>query len=257
MIRTFRALGRVLRVAVFLAAFSLRMRARKPAEDSAEFEGWRRDYFGGACRGILDRLRIRVLHEGSFPAEGGILVTNHLGYIDVFVLASLGPTVFVSRADVEHWPVIGPLTRWCSTIYIDRERPDQIPQVIEQMSESLSTGAQVVFFPEGTSGAGDLVMPFRASLFGVAAESDAPVRVAALTYQTLPEDPPARDSVCWWGDAGFARHFLGLAGLREIEARVRFGDSVMRSNDRKELAKRCHAEITELFTPVTGSERPR
>ena len=257
MIRAFRAIGRILRIAVFLTAFSLRMRARKPAGDSAEFEAWRRDFFGGACQGILDRLGVRVSHEGSFPAEGGILVTNHLGYLDVLVLASLGPAVFVSRADVEHWPLIGPLTRWCSTIYIDRDRRDQIPAVIEQMSGALSTGAQVVFFPEGTSGAGDVVMPFRAALFGAAAAGEAPVRVAAISYRTLPDDPPARDSVCWWGDAGFARHIFGLAGLREIEARVRFGESVLESTDRKELANRCHAAVTELFTPVTGSESPR
>ena len=196
MIQSVRALGRMAHMLFFLVGFSLRMRLRRPANGTPEYEAWRRDYFRGACVGLLDRMNARVEVEGTFPESGGILVTNHLGYLDVLVLASLGPTVFVSRADVEHWPVIGRLTRWCSTIYIDRSRRDQIPAVITEMKAALSTGAQVVFFPESTSGPGDEVMPFRASLFDVATTDEIPVRVGALTYRTVPGEPPARDSVC-------------------------------------------------------------
>jgi len=249
-------MGRILRAAAFLAGWTLRMRRRRPAMDNGHYEDWRRAYFGGSVRGILDRLNVHVESTGEFPSKGGILVSNHLGYLDVFVLASLGPTVFVSRSDVEHWPVFGPLTKWCSTIYIDRERRDQIPAVIEAMADALSTGSQVVFFPEGTSGSGETVMPFRPSLFGVATAGEIPVHAATLTYATLPEDPVARDSVCWWGDDSFAGHFFGLAGLREVRAKVHFIDGTFRGENRKELAKRCHQAILEHFEPVTGSEGP-
>jgi 1-acyl-sn-glycerol-3-phosphate acyltransferase len=230
------------------------MRWKRPRPGTADYEAWRRDYFTGAGSGILERMNVQLEVEGVFPEQGGVLVTNHLGYLDVLVLASLGPTVFVSRADVQHWPLIGRLTRWCSTIYIDRTKREQIPAVIGEMKSALATGAQVVFFPEGTSGSGEEVMPFRASLFDVAADGDAPVRVAALSYRTPAEEPPARDSVCWWGDAGFPRHFFVLAGLTQVTASVNFPGAVFRSGDRKELAQRCHAAVTEAFVPVTGSQ---
>lgn len=254
MIRNLRALVRTVGLLGFLIAFSLKMRWRRPAVGTPEYEAWRRDYFTGASRGILARMNVDVHVEGKFPEEGGVLVTNHLGYVDVLVLASLGPTVFVSRADVAQWPVVGRLTRWCSTIYIDRARHEQIPGVIGEMRSALATGAQVVFFPEGTSGSGEAVMPFRASLFDVATRGDAPVRVAALSYRTPAGEPPARDSVCWWGDAGFAGHFLVLAGLSQVTASVRFPGDVIHSEDRKDLAQQCHAAVTEVFVPVTGSE---
>jgi 1-acyl-sn-glycerol-3-phosphate acyltransferase len=253
-IRWFRAIGRILRVVIFLAGWSLRMRRQRPDLGSEQYEDWRRAYFGGSVRGILDRLNVQVESTGEFPSTGGILVSNHLGYLDVFVLASLGPTVFVSRSDVAHWPVFGALTKWCSTIYIDRERRDQIPAVIEAMTDALSTGSQVVFFPEGTSGSGETVMPFRASLFGVATVGKIPVHAATLTYATLPQDPVARNSVCWWRDDSFVSHFFGLAGLREIRARVHLIDRTFSGGDRKELAKRCHQAVLEHFEPVTGSE---
>ena len=97
-------------------------------------------------------------------------------------------------------------------------------------------------------------MPFRASLFDVATADEIPVRVGALTYRTAPGEPPARDSVCWWGDAGFARHFIGLVGLSQITARVVFPDEVFRSRDRKELAQATEAAVSAAFVPVTGSE---
>jgi 1-acyl-sn-glycerol-3-phosphate acyltransferase len=253
-IRPLRALGRLLRCGWFLTHFTLRWRWKMPPRDGAEYEAWRRGYFQGAASGLLDGLGIDVEVDGSFPREGGILVTNHLGYVDVLVLASLGPSVFVSRADVEHWPLIGRLTRWCGTIYIDRERRDQIPDVIRQMRGALDSGSQVVFFPEGTSGSGDGVMAFRASLFDVATRGEIPIRVGALTYRTPDGEPPARDAVCWWGDASFARHLFGLAGLREVSAHVAFPDRVFRGTQRKQLAGECQAAITEIFVPVTGSE---
>ena len=256
MIRSLRALGRIVRAAGFLAGWTLRMRRRRPPEGSDGYEEWRREFFGGAVRGILERLNVQVEATGTFPGTGGILVSNHLGYLDVFVLASLGPTVFVSRADVEHWPVFGPLTRWCSTIYIDRGRRDQIPAVIEAMTDALSTGSQVVFFPEGTSGSGDTVKPFRPSLFGVATQGRIPVHAATLSYATLPDDPVARDSVCWWGDDSFLSHFFGLAGLREVRASAHFIEQPFLGDDRKELASRCHEAVLEHFQPVTGSEAP-
>lgn len=253
MIRAFRSLFRIARTFGFLVGFTARMRLRQPPPDSPDYETWRREYFGGACRGILRRLNARVEVDGTFPLEGGFLVTNHLGYFDVLVLASLGPVVFVSRADVEHWPLVGRLTKWCSTIYIDRARREQIPSVVDEMRSALATGSQVVFFPEGTSGPGDAVMPFRASLFDAASAGDVPVRVGALSYATRSGDPAAREAVCWWGDAGFARHFFRLAGLSQITAKVTFPDGVYRSADRKVLAQQCRDAVQSAFVPVTGS----
>jgi len=255
-IRRLIAAWRVLSVSTFLIVWSLRMRLRRPRASDEAYEEWRREYLRRAAQGILDRLGVRVQAHGDFPRQAGLLVTNHLGYLDVMVLASLGPTVFVSRADVQQWPIVGKLTAWCQTIYIDRGRRDQIPAVIDSMRSALATGASVVFFPEGTSGPGDEVMPFRASLFGLAVEESIPVRAAVLGYRTDPADRPARDSVCWWGDASFAPHLLGLAALREVAASVHFIEHDFVATDRKELARDCHDAIASHFVPVTGNGGP-
>jgi lyso-ornithine lipid O-acyltransferase len=252
-IRGVRAVYTVCTALSFLVGWAFRFRLRRPPRDSPEHESWRRAFFTGAARGLLRRLRVEVQIEGPFPPGPGLLVTNHLSYLDVLVLAVTGPTVFVSRADVREWPLIGPLTRWCSTIYIDRGRRELIPEVIGQMRSTIQDGARIVFFPEGTSGSGAVVMRFRPSLFGVATEGGYPVHVAALSYHTCPGDPAARDAVCWWGDTGFVGHFFRLAGLRSVRATVRFVPGELRDTDRKRLASRCQVAVESAFVPVTGS----
>ena len=46
----------------------------------------------------------------------GLVVANHVGYLDVLVLAALWPAVFVAKSEVRDWPVFGPLTRAAGTL---------------------------------------------------------------------------------------------------------------------------------------------
>jgi 1-acyl-sn-glycerol-3-phosphate acyltransferase len=108
-----------------------------------------------------------------------------------------------------------------------------------------------VLFPEGTSTSGRDVLAFRPALLAPAAELGLPVRHAALAYATPPGTPPAPDSVCWWGDAAFAGHFLRLLGLPWIEARVAFGAEPIAAADRKLLATRLQRAVADRFVPLT------
>ena len=108
-------------------------------------------------------------------------------------------------------------------------------------------------FPEGTSICGDEVLPFRPSLFEVAVRTGSPVRTAALSYRTPAGAAPADLAVCWWGDMGFAPHFIKLLTLPSILARVSFGPGAVTAEDRKDLALRAHGAVSGLFEPVRPS----
>src|SRR5580698_5183635 len=61
------------------------------------------------------RLALRIFRLqpqaiGAAPARG-LLVSNHLGYLDVLVLSSLTPAVFVAKREVKFWPVAGLLAQ--------------------------------------------------------------------------------------------------------------------------------------------------
>ena len=257
MMSTLRASVRALVAGCFLLVWSCSFAVVRPFLPSHRVEAWRRGFLGGACRGLLRIASVRVVVEGPVPEGPGFLVTNHLGYLDILVLASQVDAVFVSRSDVQSWPLLGPLTRWSGTVFLERERRAELPRVVAQMQEWLERGTQVVFFPEGTSGSGETVLPFRSSLFEAATRTSAPVRCAALRYVTGSADPPAREVVSWWGDMDFAPHLWRLLGLRGIEANVSFVPGAIESRDRKQAALRAHHAVTESFGRMSNAKTTR
>lgn len=211
---------------------------------------WRRWAFRRWARGLCRVLGVRVEVVGTPPAEPGVLVCNHLSYIDIPVLAGYLDTVFVSKSEVERWPVIGFLARCMGTIFIERDRKRHIPEVNRRIDAALAAGDGVVVFPEGTSTNGSSIAPFRGSLLAPAAEAQRPVQVASLSYRTPEGSPSASDSVCWWGDAPFVPHLLAFLTLERIDGRLEFGAAPVQDSDRKLLAEKLWRAVDQIFIPI-------
>lgn len=201
-------------------------------------------------RFVVAALRVRVERRGTPPRGGFLLVANHLGYLDIPVIASQVPVIFVSKAEVADWPVIGWIARSVGVVFLERERKRDLPRVAERIAAELSHGNGVVLFPEGTSSRGAEVLAFRPSLLDPAARAGLPVSYAALSYRTPEGSPPASEAVCWWGDMTFGGHALRLLGLPWIEAEVAFGDAPVVDTDRKSLAQRLWQAVRLRFEPV-------
>ena len=215
---------------------------------------WRYRSMRAWARGITRIACIEVAVEGRVPRPPYLLVANHLSYVDIIVLSSLVDGCYVSRGDVASWPVVGLLCRSMRVIFVDRSRRADVQRVSRLMEERLAEGEGVIFFPEGTSSAGDRVGAFKPSLFDCAVRSRAPVHYAALGYETGPADPPAYLSVCWWGDMTFMPHLFALLGVARFRATVRFGETPIAGDDRKELAETLWAAVGARFVPVVAAE---
>jgi 1-acyl-sn-glycerol-3-phosphate acyltransferase len=194
-------------------------------------------------RRVLDIFRLEARVEGSVPARG-LLVSNHLGYLDVFVLASIAPAVFVAKREIKFWPVIGWLTQMGGTLFVDRERRVQVGRMNDEIQAALDQGALVVLFPEGGSSDGQTVLPFKSSLLEPAVQPAYPLSVSAIQYAI--EDGDVIREVCYWGDHTFFPHLLNLLGKRAIRATVRFAPVQRTCVDRKQLALQLREEILQL-----------
>lgn len=208
---------------------------------------WRDRLFRFWARTMCRVIGMRIQVAGEPPQPPYMLVTNHLGYVDIVLLASRLPAVFVSRADVAGWPLIGAAARSVGTVFIDRSRHRDLHPAIEQIESALANGSGVVLFAEGTSSNGTSVLPMKPSLLQVPAAQRTPVHYAAISYATRDGEPGASDAVCWWSDAPFFGHLLGLLGLTGFDARLRFGGDAIVDGDRKRLANRLHEAISSDF----------
>jgi lyso-ornithine lipid O-acyltransferase len=188
--------------------------------------------------------------SAASAAGATLLVSNHLSYLDIPVLASLAPCRFVAKSEVADWPVFGFLSKVVRVLFVDRGRRRDLVRVGEVISASLADGFSIVVFPEGTSTRGDAVQPFHPGLLEPAAQAGAPCRALAIHYETPEESRPPSGTICWWGEMTMAPHLWSLLAIARIDARVRVSPHLVRGHDRKQLAASLHAEVAAMFEPV-------
>ena len=224
--------------ACLLAYLILLLRLRRTPGHSE-----RAHWLHGWCAVVLPRLGVDFAAEGAMPPRG-LLVSNHLSYLDIMTLSAIGPCVFVSKKEVRQWPLFGLLATLAGTVYVDRQRAADALRVNEELSQALQSGVLCVLFPEGTSSNGADVLPFRSPLLEAAVQSGDAVTAACIRYE-LDEGDPAQD-VCYWGDMTFLPHVLKLLSRPTIRARVRFAEESFRFEDRKEAAARTRERVIAL-----------
>lgn len=190
---------------------------------------------------------------GELPRRG-LLLCNHLSYLDILAISSVTPAVFVSKADVRRWPLFGWFAAIAGTVFVDRERRHHVGQVNAEIEAALADGELVVIFPEGTSSNGESLLPFRTSLLEPAARGQYELSVGWLHYEL--SDGDARQEVCYWGDHTFFPHLLHLLGKRGVRATLRFGKFQRTTDDRKVLAGQLHEAVLQLKAAGPGVTNP-
>lgn len=216
----------------------LRSRHRRDAESRAR-------WLQALCKRLLRLLAVRVDSSGEV-SSGALIASNHLGYLDILVLASLRPVVFVAKREVRGWPVFGWFAEKAGTRFIDRGRRGDVVRVTGELTPLIEAGLSVVVFLEGTSSDGREVLPFKASLLEPAVRLGWPVAPVALGYR-VPEGRSAELEVAWWGDMTLPPHLVNFFTLPWVEARVRWGGERRAEGDRKALAAALRDETAALL----------
>ena len=196
------------------------------------------------CSGRMLRIfRTRPVVHGTVPLTG-LLVCNHLSYLDILVLSSICPAVFVAKRDVKSWPVFGWMAALAGTVFVNRERRLQAAEAAGEIEAALNDDALVVLFPEGTSSDGKTVLPFKSSLLEPAARTRSAVTVGRIAYEL--DDGDVGEEVCYWKDMTLAPHLLNLFSKRQVRATVRFAPVRKPSRDRKALAVQLREAVAAL-----------
>ncbi len=202
---------------------------------------------------------VRLKPVGVPMSHHGAVVSNHVGWIDIFTLLSADRVHFVSKAEVARWPVVGVLSRQIGTVYIDRRRTAAKKQEAE-LARRLDAGDRLCFFPEGTSTDGRRVLEFRstlfAALFSVARETDIWVQPVTLVYR--PQEGLEDRFYGWWGDMALGPHLKAVFSLstRGVVEVVHHTPLRVRDYpDRKALALAAESAVRRGMIERIGPER--
>jgi 1-acyl-sn-glycerol-3-phosphate acyltransferase len=199
----------------------------------------------GVCQHALRVFRMHLCVTGPIPSSG-LLVCNHLSYLDILVLGATTPCVFVSKCEVRRWPVFGWFASLAGTLFLRREKRSDVARMAREMRYVLDEGAVVVLFPEGTSSDGSKVLPFKSSLVEPATRQPHALSAGFIEYGL--SDGDVAEEVCYWKDMTLVPHLLNLFSKRSLTARLRFSELRQARGDRKQLARQLHSEVVRLKT---------
>lgn len=170
--RLLRILGHIL---TGLWVVAVRLPRLQPSQQNARVQVWALAFLGHA--GI--ELEIR----GQPPVTGPVLlVSNHISWLDIPVMHAARHCRFVSKSDVQDWPLVGTLATAAGTLYIERSSRRDALRMVHLMRDALIANEVLAVFPEGTTGDGRAVLPFHANLLQAAISADAPAQPVGLRF---------------------------------------------------------------------------
>ncbi|MCZ6453636.1 MAG: lysophospholipid acyltransferase family protein [Alphaproteobacteria bacterium] len=200
------------------------------------------------CR--LLGIRLEVFGRRS-RARPTLFVANHASYLDIAIYGALIPGSFVAKSEVAKWPLFGLLAKLQNSVFVDRRVRTSHLQASD-IGRRLEARDSIILFPEGTSGDGNKVLPFKSALFAVAEmrPQDQPlvVQPVSLTYSRLDGIPIGRHLrpfFAWYGDMELISHARRFIGLGRLTVTVSFHDPVTieEFQSRKDLAAHCYATV--------------
>jgi len=201
----------------------------------------------------LRHMRIQVRASGPVARnENYLIVSNHLSYLDILVIASVMPSVFVTSIDMGEVFFLGTMAEIGGSLFIERRHRERVEHDLQQITNRLKDGFHVLLFPEGTSSNGDAVLPFKKSLLMSAVAARKKILPLTLRYTEIDGgafSPENRDGVCWYGKMKFGPHLLGLLSRRSVKAELVFHLPITpRDGDTRDtLAKWSHRLVSGAF----------
>jgi 1-acyl-sn-glycerol-3-phosphate acyltransferase len=218
-------------------------------------------YHRGCCR-ILG-LRVRRIGR-PVMARPVLFASNHVSYLDIEVLGSLIPGSFVAKSEVAGWPLFGWLAKLQRSVFVDRQVRSTASQR-DAIAERLAAKDALILFPEGTSGDGNRVLPFKSALFSVAERgSEAlavqPISIAYTRLDGMPLGRRYRPLFAWYGGMAMPPHLWRVLALGTVEIVVEFHPptSLADRGSRKALARYCHDHVSRgVATALAGRRQPR
>jgi len=198
--------------------------------------------WGKLCCWVMN-VHIHRTGSAERPARGGLIVSNHVGSVDIFVMAACFRISFVSKSDVRTWPLAGYMTRIANTIYIDRARRRGLTAMVEAIATRLRSGHFVVVFPEGGATSGHQVEHFNSSAFEAVVRAESSVIPVMIRYYDAGEPSVAR----WPEGISFMANMKRLLMHPRLNVQVWVFPEIRGETDRQILAEKSRALISAKY----------
>jgi len=177
----------------------------------------------------------------ELPKSGSLIVANHVGTPDIFILGACFQGFFVSKAEISDWPFFNLLAWLGMTIFAERKHKRQVRSIIEKIETRLNSNCSVILFPEAQATDGTDIVPFKSAVFESVVRANRPVIPVVLQYHD-----GNRPTIAYYGDS-FFKHMVTLLKSPRLQATVYVLPEIESGLDRYQLAKASYEAVRKCY----------
>jgi 1-acyl-sn-glycerol-3-phosphate acyltransferase len=249
------------RIIVALPVVGLILLLGAPFRWLAVWQGWKTGEILPVLfhRTICAALGVRIcVHGRAAATRPQLVVSNHVSWLDIPILASMRPTEFLAKKEVGAGPLVRALLALQGVALVDRKRRLGIPAVNAEIAGRMRDGAPVILFAEATTSDANRILRFRSSHFEAVRQTLAPgfagqaiVQPIFIAYSRragLPLGRSGRPKVAWYGDMIFFDHLWRLLAAGRIDCDIYCGAPIpfFQNSNRKEVARRTESAVRAM-----------
>ena len=188
------------------------------------------------CKRLLSIFEISVevtgLESNLVNQKKYLMVANHISWMDIIVIQSIKPCIFVAKSDVASWPLFGWVAQMTGTIFIKRDKISDIKKALKKMKRRLIKRS-VCIFPEGTSTNGRYLLPFKSNLFQSSIDTQKSILPLCLRYE---QKNIYTDKTAFVDDMSLLDSIIKIKQEKDIRVVVEILQPIRPRDNRKELA---------------------
>ena len=198
-------------------------------------------------------MKLVVHNDATRLDTGALVVSNHISWIDIYVINAWRPTPFVSKAEIRKWPLIGWFAQNLDTVFIEREKRSDARRIMHELAARLERGELMCVFPEGTTSDGLALKPFHSNMFQAAVSAGRPVQPLCIMY----EDAQGRQSVApaYIDDLSLKDSLDAMLKAGPLTAHVYVGEALEPGDDRRKLAARAEEAVGQALEAMREGAR--
>lgn len=195
---------------------------------------------------LLLILGVQCWVAGAWPQRQPLVaISNHISWLDIFVIQSVMPLRFVSKAEVRNWPIFGWLSDQTGTLFLQRQSRRQTAVIGAEMSGALQAGHSLCFFPEGTTTTGRQLLPFKSSMFQCAVDTNSPVLPLLLDYRMGHGEP--NPAIPFVGDMDFVTSLWNVLAAPGSRVWLQIGQPIEAAHSRHQLSAQAEEAARKLL----------
>lgn len=207
---------------------------------------------------MLRILNVVLSTRGARPNEDAkqlIVVSNHISWLDIFVINSAQPSRFIAKSEIRDWPIAGWLCERSGTLFVRRSKRSDTTRINSEIHDALALGDTVAIFPEGTTTRGDRLLKFHTSLFEPAVVNQAKVAPTAIRYRQT--NGETAECAAFVGETTFTESISAIIAQRKMIAEITFAPTIdAAAMTRRDVALQSENAIAAILdVPVPNAHQ--